>query len=793
MADRTTIGNTTNPPMTRVDSYAVPSRGMGTAKRLEGTKPVFTGYDLTERYDGNQNVEQTAKLYSEMVGFENLAGDAFVAQQAKSAVLGCLKDTLNTMEFLRNKWLVLYRMWRGEITSAAFGMNMHSPTPFKIVESIHPRIMRTIFGSERWFQLYGVGEADDIASRAQEAICRDQFRAMGYKGKTSRFVRDGLIYGTAIQKTYWKQEVAERAYRRARRVPDANGTTKVELEDVKRQEMMFDGNYTQQVPIFDFLAPAGANSIDDAEWACDRSLWPDYKVKQMIELGHWKGLESLADDPGSSDGNFADEFKERKAYAYGIFDGQNARQAPHVPHYQVIDWWGPLVISKDGTDYETRMCNVVMLQPEGRALIARVTVNPFWHGKKPYQVWRPTDVSDELFGVGAIEMIARLSREKDKKRTLLMQATQLEGNPMWAVSDQSNIPPGQLVAQPGLVVRCPDPKSSIVPLAFPGVSDAALKAENILEAEMREVSGVTAPVIGVNDPMGGASKTATQSNNDLDEANMRLSGAITNFDLEVTCPMLEQMAWNNMQFCNYEKVVRDIGAMGIRFRDRFTVRPEDLIGQFIVQPLSGYRLMTKTTQVQQLINLLDRAPIINQMYGPSAVKMPKLMAYVMEHGFDIRNIDEFVQLPPEDTRLLTAIEEAELWYHGNVPPRRADDNDMRHIMAHQEEMATERFDELERRDPGTAAGVRAHIADHMRKVALLQEQQEKMMMDMAQAAAAQGITVGGGGGAGGPEGAAEPGQEPGSPKVRKNENERQGPNSDTKSEAMSNAPNEGAT
>lgn len=793
MADRATLGNTTNPPMTRVNSYAAPGRGMGTAKKLAGTTPIYTGYDLDESYEDNQDPPKVARLYEEMVGFENLANDPYVAEQAKTAVLSCLKETLGTMEFLRNKWLVLYRLWRGEITSAAFGQNVHSPTPLKIVETIHPRIMRTIFGSERWFQLYGVGEEDDVASKAQEAVCRDQFRAMRYRSKASRFVRGGCIYGTAVQKTYWKQEVAERAYRKARRVPnpESPGTTKVELQDVKRRELMFDGNDAVTVSIFDFIAPPGANSVQEAEWACDRSLWADYKVKQMVELGHWIGLESLKDDPGSDDGNFADEFKERKAYAYGVFDGRNAVQAPHVPHYQVIDWWGPLVIRKDGDSYETRMCNVVMLQPEGKALIARVTVNPFWHGQKPYQVWRYIDVEDELFGMGPIEMIARLSREKDKKRALTLNGAQLSGNPMWAVSDQSNIPPGQLVAQPGLVVRCPDPKNSIVPLAFPDVTDAPLKAENLLEAEMREVTGVTAPVIGVNDPMSGASKTATQSNNDLDEANMRLSGAITNFDNEVTTPMLEQMAWNNMQFCNHEKVIRDVGPMGVRFRDRFTIRPEDLIGQFIVQPLSGFRLTTKQTQVQQLLNLLDRAPIINQMYGPNAIKTLKLAAYVMEQGFDIRNVDEFVSLPPEDSKLLTAIEEQEMWYHGNVPPRRPDDNDMRHALAHQEEIVTERFVELERRDPGTAAKARAHIADHLRKLALLQEQQEKMLMEMQQAANAQGISTGGEGGVG-PDGAAEPGQEPDSPKVRADENEGGGENKEVKSEAMRNAPNGGA-
>lgn len=790
MADRLALGNGTNPPMTRVGSAGYPARGMGTFKRRPNTEPIYAPYELTENYQDGRDVEKQARLYEESVGFPNIADDPFVYEQAKYAVLASLKDVFNVMQFLRNKWLILYRLYRGETLSQFnYGrMPLHSPTPFKIVESMHPRIMRTIFGSERWFQLYGVQAEHDQPARAQEALCRDQFRVMDYQQKTSRLVRDGLIYGTAIQKTWWRQQIIDRAFRRGRRVPDPKipGGSRVELQAVQRKELGYDGNYSEPVSIFDFLTSPTASSIDDAEWACDRSMWADFKVKQMAELGHWKNCHLLKDHPGTHDISYGDEFKERKSYVYGVFDPREASTSPTTPHYEVVDWWGPLVVKHENGSYETKMCNVVMIEPNGPSIIARVTVNPFWHGKKPYQVWRPLDLQDELYGIGAIEMIARLSLEKDTKRNLLMAATQLEANPMWLVSDQANIPPGQLILQPGLALRVPSIQDSIAPLHLPQVSDSALKAENILEAEMREVSGVTAPVIGVNDPMGGSDKTATQSNNDLDAVNMRLSGAIANFDREITVPTLEQMAWNNQQFLSYSKVVREVGPMGIRFIDRFEIRPEDLIGQFIVQPLSGYRLSTKNMQVQQLVNLLDRAPIINQMYGPAAVKMPQLFAYILEHGFDFRNADEFITLPPDQSRLLTAIEEQELWYHGFVPPRRPDDNDQRHIVLHLDEMKQERFQLLEQSDPGTAARARAHVADHMRKVALMQEQQEKMLADMAQAAAMQGI------GGESPGGAAEPGQEPGSPKVRREENEGGGPNKDTKSEAMSRAPNRGA-
>lgn len=763
---------------------------MGTYRRRPGTEPVLAPYTLREdAFDQKTNVERTARLYEESVAFPNLANQPFVVEQARAAIKSSLKDVFNVMEFLRNKWLILYRLYRGEsLDMFAYGRaRLHSPEPFKTVETLHPRIMRAIFGNERTFKLYAEEVEHDPNCAAQESLCRDQLRQCRFEEKASKFVRAGLTYGTAIQKLYWQQEIAERRYRVGRRKPnpDFPGASIVDLEEVKSVELIKDGNAVENVSIFDFLTSPNAASIDDAEWCADRSGWPDFKVKQMGELGHWINLAPLKDHAGSGDTSFGDEFKERKSYSYGVFDPREASWAPHVPHYLVIDWWGPLVIKNENGNLETRICNAVMVEPDGPEIIARVTVNPFWHGRKPYQAWRPIDVEEEFYGISPLEMIARLSMEKDMKRNLLMAATQLEANPMWLVSDECNIPDGQLILQPGRFLRVPQVEGSIAPLHMPQVSDAALKAENVLTRDIRETTGTTSPTMGAADPFG-SSKTATQHMADIDEANMRLVSMITNYEKHVMCPMLEQMTWNNQQFMSYPRVVRDVGQIGFRFHDRYTIRPEDLIGRFLVQPLVSHRLTTKQTMVQQLVNILDRAPIINQMYGPDAVKMPKLLAMILEVGFDVRNVDDFIKVPPEEAGLLTAIEEHEMWYHGVVPPRRPDDNDMRHAVAHMEEFGSERFAELDRRSPGTTARARAHAADHMHKIALLQEQQEGLMMQVAQVAAMQGLT-------GAPAGAAQAGQEPTSPKVRRNENERgEGVGSEEQSEAMAGAPNLGA-
>lgn len=776
MVDQTPVPPAQSPPNPRGGFAGQSSRGMGKYQRRPGTEKINGPYTLVEdAFEDDTRPEQAARLYEESVGNDNLANDEYVVEQAKQAVLSGLSDVFNVMEFLRNKWLILYRLYRGEsLDTFTYGRNrLHSPEPFKIIETLHPKITRTLFSTNRWFKFDGEQEEHDPAAKMQEMLCRDHLRKTRFKPKATRLIRDGLIYGTAIQKTYWRQELGEMTYRTAKRIPDPKmpGATILDLGKITRKELIFDGNEVNNVSIFDFLTSPNASSIEDAEWAADRSSWPDYKVKRMGEMGHWLNLKPLENHAGNNDVSFGDEFKERKSYSYGVFDPRQASWAPHIPHYEVIDWWGPLVISDENGNLETRLCNVVMVEPKSLQLVVRVTVCPFWHQQKPYQAWRPISLEDEFYGIGALEMIARLSMEKDMKRNLLMAATQLEANPMWMIADDANIPAGQLIIEPGHAIRVPDIEKSIAPLHVPQVSDAALKAENVLTVDIRETSGATSPSMGGKDPFGD-SKTATQHMSEIDEANLRLVPMIEAYEDEIETPMLDQMTWNNQQFMSYSRVVRELGATGIRYQDRYEIRPQDIVGRFLVTPLASHKLTTKMANTQQLVNILDRVPVINQMYGPNAVNAPKLLSLILEHGFDIRNVDEIITVANE-SNLLTPGQEHELWYHANVPPRKRDDNDMRHILGHLEELATERFKLLAEKSPGTAARAKAHVADHFYKLEQRQMQQEDMLQQFAQVGAQMGLMKGGAGGGESPiGGAAGPGQDPESPKVRNNETDR---------------------
>lgn len=797
MASRNNTGGSRTPSF-RAGNISTPVRGLGKIRVRDDVDDISAPHTVTEDYKDSRDASRMARSYAESVGFDNLATDKEIETTAKYACMANRRSLFHHLEYLRNKWLILYRLYRGEsINEFSYGrLQQHSPEPFKGVETAHPRIMRTLFGQQRWFRLTGIEKEHDKNADAQEALIRDQLRDTNFKAKTEKFVRDALIYGTAIQKCYWKQEVDEVMFREARKVPSKrlSTATEIELEEERREELVFDGNNIENVEIFDFMISPSANSIEEADWCADRRLMSAMEVQKMGELGYWKNLDQLEDRPGVNDPTFGDEFKERKSYSYGVFDPREAAETPHIPYYTVEDWYIPIDLKEENGRFETKLCNVVVIDPDGLNVIARVTELPFWHRQKPYQAFRPISLTNEFYGIGIIEMIARMSRELDMKRNLHMAATQLEANPMWLLSDAANVPDGQLTIAPGHTIRVPDIQNSIAPLHVPKVSSAALEAENVLKMDIRETMGTTSPSMGANSPSGG-SKTATQHTSEIDQTNMRISNMIFNYEEQVVKPMIHQMCWNNQQFQSYRKVVRDYGAVGVGFKDRYIVSPEDLLGRFIVEPLASFRVTTKQTQVQQLVNLLDRAMPINQMYGPDTIDIPGLLAHIMEFGFEMRDVDDFIQ-SRDMKHLVTDLQEHELWYHGNVPPVREKDNHLRMFIGHMEELKTPRFQQLEREDPRLAADIRAHIAEHGYKIAWTKDRQELAVMEAMQEAIrqnimppgldgmqAQGMALGGRPEQpGNIEGVGSPDQSPESPNFRRNETTRS---------AEQNAPNPG--
>lgn len=737
-----------------------------------------------------RKVETDARLMHEAMGFENMAGNRGLDEIARAAVQLSMRDTYNVMENLRNKWLTIYRNYRGDTLSQTVHgeIALHEPEPYKAVETVHPRLMRSLLSADPPFALRGYDWEDDDAAKHQTALIRQQFEDQDWESKLDIMLRELLIYGTCIQKTWWEQEVKEVRYQRVRRKPtDRPGVMEHEIVKVAREELTFDGNISRPVSIFDFYAPPTLNPWD-APWMGDRSIWPAYDVVKMGELGLWKNLNQLKGLHGGEVTTLDDEYKERKFYSAGVYDTREASMSPHVDHWKVFDWWGPLKIH--GDDKPEVMCNVTILDPDSANIPVVIRQCPFWHGQKPYQVARWIALHEEMFGIGLLEPIARMSFELDSKKNQFHVATALEANPMYVASDDANVPDGQLIATPGLVLRAGDP-DGIKPLITPKVSDAALQAMQELKTSIRETHGVTSPLQG---GQTAASKTLGQHTSEVNEASMRILGGLQRFEKELLLPMVNQYAWNNQQFLSKAKTVNVLGAHGLKFADRYMVKPETITGKFMAYAVASERLSTQLVQTQQLINLLDRAPVLNQQMGAEIVKIRPLLAKIFREGFGFRDAAEFISIDPRDSGVLSSTEEHEAWMHGVVPRVRDEDAHVDHYASHMQFLQTPAFKWLEENMPHVAQEVMSHIAKHFVKITGNIE----MFGSKAATAADMGTITqlaegGGGGGAqAGGRGFNEPGQDPGSPNFRSEEMpaDQEGM---SKSEGTRSGPNPGAS
>lgn len=734
--------------------------------------------EFTDSPEFLRDPSQQAQWIASRMGHENLATRPDVAERARAVISQELAATRTTLEYLRNKWLILYRLYRGEsLTKHFYGRSsVHVPEPFKAVETIVPRLISSLFDIEPWHKVVGRTKAYDASAQLMQSLIDQQVYEIDLVRRAERICRNLAIYGTSPGYTMWRQEIRNVQYRKTRRLPDPSnpGRFVTRMEDVSREEVVFDGNDYAPIELWDYFAPPLSPSVDEAEWAAHRRLYSFDEVREMGKAGLWENLRQLDDAVGDDHASFDDEFKQRKAYSIGVWDPNAELQAAGIGHFEVLERWGLFDIEGDGN---AEVCQIIAIQPAGRTVIVRVCRNPYWHGEKPYVVPRYITLEGEHFGIGVIEPIAKLSMELDQKRQLELAGTQLASNPMLIAVDGANIPDEQLIATPGLVLRAPT-ADGIKPLFIPDVSDAAIKSQNRITSDIRETTGAVTTMMGGSER---GEETAYEVRSRMNESNVRIRGAIGNMEREFIIPLMQRFDWNNQQFQNTPKVVRAIGYAGLKWASEFVVTPEKITGQFNHVALAGHRLNQQFVQVQQLVNMLDRAPALN-MAQPGMIRLPQLVAKILQEGFGIRDVDELVELDTEDTRALSAWEEHEAWKQGVVPPIHERENLLRHAKLHQDFVNGEEFAQIERDDPGTAAKVQAHIATTMAKIARLYEQQEQQLMLAAQARSVRGEE----GGKPGGRGFNEPGQSPGSPNFR---SEHQ----DEKAESAASSPNEGAS
>lgn len=388
----------------------------------------------------------------------------------------------------------------GYVLKKEWGADLFIPRSFSNVETVLPRIVSS---DPRMRARPFSPEGKDAALAVDRLFARDQSR-IGYETTLQAVVRDGLIYGLGVQKTYWQRKERKVKQNLPRRILPGyrmDETTQV----------VYEGPQADWIDHADFFWQPGSYSMATCDWAIHRT-WRDYDYcAAKIARGEWLPVDLEALKRMGSD-NYGESRQER-AEAAGV---RNYDSSSAGPKHEV---W----------EYHTRskVCTILDNQ-----FVVQEEENPAYHGDLPFQIYRPIFLGGEFVGIGLIEPIQHLNFELNTLRGQRRDAATIALNPPgfyqegMLADDEITLGPG--VWNPVLG----NPREMIYQVSIGDVPGSGYQEENVIKQDIENTTGVSDALAGGNAPGSEASDTATGQQLSLSNASVRISQMRKNFEKE---------------------------------------------------------------------------------------------------------------------------------------------------------------------------------------------------------------------------------------------------------------------
>lgn len=480
-----------------------------------------------------------------------------------------------------------------------FGPELFVPMCFSTVETIVPAMLsgtpimnvlpRTLFSEGNVPTVKGLLEA--------------QHDQANVPLKLQTVAKDGLIYGTGIGKTYWRNDF--RVMRRL--VP--SGLPGGGMQEAQELREIFDDPDFDAIDPVDFIPDPFCQGIATADGCFHRNWRSTAYVMQMVQSQRWRNLDGLAADAisGLADGKKYEEvWRERKtagdpAGAAGVTPvGAKGK----VDVHEVLEY-------HDGSQVVTIL---------DRQVIVAAGENPNWHGELPFQVYRPTEVTHEFHGIGEIEPIEQLQRELNTLRTQRRYNADLVLQRTFAYAD-GVVDPDDIQFGPGFTIPVPgDPRELIFPIPVGDIPASSYQEEDRIGGDIDRTSGISDVIAGAG--LSGGGDTATGVQLVQSAASRRIENKTRRLELETINPMSQQFVSLSQQRILANRTVRTPARPTPYQPDRrwawVDLGPEDLMGEFEIKCVGGAtqpeNIPQNRADAQMAMTLFGQSPAVNQQH-----------------------------------------------------------------------------------------------------------------------------------------------------------------------------------
>lgn len=499
-----------------------------------------------------------------------------------------------------------------------FGREMFVPMGFSTVETVLPAML----SSNPEMTVLPRNPGSEANAFNLKASIEAQQEQIDYPLTLQTIGKDGLITGLGVQKVWWRQDL---------RLRPGLAIDPITGQPVPQQQLqlLFEDPDAAAVDPFDFIPDPFCARIQDADGAFHRTWRSSRYVKRMADTHQWRNLDGLSIEEIqqlADNRHYNETWRKRRDIGDRGVSAGGARMGKEDVH-EVLEF-------HDGD----RVVTVL-----DRSLSVASGQNPNWHGELMFQVFRPTELPHELYGIGEIEPIEQLQEELNTLRTQRRYNADLVLQRVFAYHEgmvereDIKFGPGYAIGVNG------NPQEVLFPLQVGDIPNSGYNEEDRIGADIDRTSGISDTIAGAG-LEGGDTATGLQLVQSA--ASRRIEMKTRRMEREIVSPGGKQFVELTQQHVIANRTVR-IGQPPTpgdpeRRWAWFVLGPAQLAGEFEVKAVDNSMQPENIPQ-----NRADAQMAMTLLADRPAVDQQKLVEFVVAK-LGIPNPESFLA-PPNPT------------------------------------------------------------------------------------------------------------------------------------------------
>jgi hypothetical protein len=547
----------------------------------------------------------------------------------------------------RPKWQAYYELYRSyeekdANDSDGLRSELFIPMIFSHVESFLPRLVANRPRVEVW----GRGPEDITRAKQQRLLIMWQWEFMGMPLKLVEFVKNALIYGTAIWRVGHERIEREKTVRVAKPEtetvvgqlgPQEVETGKIVIEEEKRLVTEWDG---PQVGLWDLdnvfpdpEAPSfyegglifkSKKTLGELEDAKDINGDPYYEESVLTKLHSLSDKANQAEvQPGNSQAGAQKKLLEQMREDFGgegLFNSDPHKREVHI-------------LERFDKDWET----VCVMEFEDELDPLRHKPNPL--GEIPVVAFTPIPLPNEPYGISLPEILYSLNDEINTLHSARKDNIMMSVHRMVTIRRGSGVNPRHLQMRPSGKIMV-DEHDDIQAFQTPGIDFAPYREADEVRMWSQLASGATDTFQGLNSGFTGG--TATEATL-LEQASASRAGLMFQVLTEQALKRLAKLLIKiNELSITEDTYVRVAGAAATEPLEK--ISPEDLLSGSGVDldakiDVAATEPGTRQFKQQQSINAIQ---VFAQFLPPEHPVLERLIIQLGQ-GFDIEDMEALLQ------------------------------------------------------------------------------------------------------------------------------------------------------